>query len=356
MTLDELITAYREEILERCRARVQSRSAPRPSADELERGIPMFLDQLAAALRSHTAQDADTQRVAARHGGNLLAQGFTTAQVVHDFGDICQAVTAVAIARGIPISPEDFRILNLCLDDAMADAVTEYTRIHDRDVAASSVERLGIFAHEARNLLMTANLSLQAVTDGGVGLSGATAQLLRSSLSRLSTLIDRSLADVRLESGQIRHERVLVARLLEEVEVAGALAARRSGAMLSVNLPADLDLVVDGDPQILAAVLINLVQNAIKFSRLHGHVTISVDATADTISIDVADECGGLPPGKPESLFAAFEQRGADRSGLGLGLAIAVRGATAHGGTLNVRDIPTIGCVFTLALPRVPAA
>jgi signal transduction histidine kinase len=68
--------------------------------------------------------------------------------------------------------------------------------------------------------------------------------------------------------------------------------------------------------------------------------------------IEVEDECGGLPPGDSEELFKVFEQRGGDRSGLGLGLAISRRGVEANGGKLYVRDLPGRGCVFTIDLPK----
>jgi signal transduction histidine kinase len=68
--------------------------------------------------------------------------------------------------------------------------------------------------------------------------------------------------------------------------------------------------------------------------------------------MEVEDECGGLPSGDPRALFRPFEQRGRDRTGLGLGLAISHRGVEVSGGVLQVRDIPGTGCIFTVDLPR----
>jgi hypothetical protein len=70
------------------------------------------------------------------------------------------------------------------------------------------------------------------------------------------------------------------------------------------------------------------------------------------VLIEVEDECGGLPEGKVESMFQSFEQLDQDRTGLGLGLSISRRAIEACGGTLTVRDVPGIGCVFTIDLPR----
>jgi signal transduction histidine kinase len=99
-----------------------------------------------------------------------------------------------------------------------------------------------------------------------------------------------------------------------------------------------------------------LVQNAFKFTREGGSVTLRARATMTRVSIGVEDECGGLPSGKHEELFRPFEQQGADRGGLGLGLTICKRAAEANAGRIRVHDLPAKGCVFTLDLPRQPAA
>ncbi|HTN84652.1 MAG TPA: HAMP domain-containing sensor histidine kinase [Sorangium sp.] len=67
-------------------------------------------------------------------------------------------------------------------------------------------------------------------------------------------------------------------------------------------------------------------------------------------------ECGGLPPGKCDELFRPFEQRSANRTGLGLGLSICRKGVEAMGGKIGVRDLQGKGCVFSIELPRLPAA
>ncbi len=64
-------------------------------------------------------------RAAAKHGHELLQHGFTVNQVVHDYDDLCQAVTELAIEKNAPVSPGEFKTLNRCLDQAIADAVSE---------------------------------------------------------------------------------------------------------------------------------------------------------------------------------------------------------------------------------------
>jgi signal transduction histidine kinase len=97
----------------------------------------------------------------------------------------------------------------------------------------------------------------------------------------------------------------------------------------------------------------NLLQNAFKFTKKGTTVTLRVGAGPERVIIEVQDECGGLAGGRIDDLFRPFEQRGADRTGLGLGLAFSRWGADANNGRLYARNLPNKGCVFTIDLPRV---
>jgi hypothetical protein len=199
-------------------------------------------------------------------------------------------------------------------------------------------------------LLGTAILSFEVLRMGGAGVEEPTG-LLGRSLSRLRDFVDRSLASVRLEAALESRERIAMAEFLEEIEGCAALEAHRRGLHLTV-WRAEGDVAIEGDRQVLASIVANLLQNAFKFTRPEGHVSLRSFADADRVLIEVQDECGGLPPGDPNALFLPFEQRGNDRTGMGLGLAISRRGVEASGGVLHVRDLPGAGCVFTVELPR----
>jgi signal transduction histidine kinase len=97
----------------------------------------------------------------------------------------------------------------------------------------------------------------------------------------------------------------------------------------------------------------NLLQNAFKFTRPATTVTLRVGASAQRVLIEIQDECGGLPSGNVNELFRPFEQRAADRSGLGLGLAFSRWAVEANHGRIYARNLPERGCVFTVDLPRV---
>jgi len=329
--------------------------APRATEAELERGIPMFLQELEAALASEPSGEAAAATAAGRHGRDLLRGGFTVAQVVHDYGDACQAITELAIERGAAISTEEFRGLNGCLDNAIAEAVTEYERQRELDVVAEDVRRanqhLGFIAHELRNQVATALLAFEVLRAGSVGIRGSTGEVLARSLIGLRDLVDRTLADVRLTAGVIRSEHVEVAPFVDELAVTALLGANARGIELTVT-EVDPELAVEADRQILASVVSNLLQNAFKYTRPRSHVWLRAHATADRVLFDIEDQCGGFAPGKSEQLFEPFEQRNHDRTGLGLGLAICARGVIALHGEIRVHN-QNRGCVFTVDLPRV---
>jgi signal transduction histidine kinase len=354
--LSQFLRTHRETIIAKSRAKVAARAAPRATPIELKTGVPLFLDQLIATLRieeSTSARPSDRQigLSGAKHGKALQALGFTASQVVHDYGDVCQSITALAIELDASITPDEFRTLNRCLDEAMAEAVQEFGRQRELSMSDGETERLGFFAHELRNLLSNSMLAFEVLKGGSVGVAGSTGAVLGRNLTRMRDLIDRSLAEVRLKAGSRIRERVLLTDFMEEVEVAATIEAKARGLQLTIA-PVPAGVTVEIDRQILAAAVANLLQNAFKFTRPAGHVLVRTHADADRAFIAIEDECGGLAA-TPEDLFELFEQRSKDRSGLGLGLAIAREGVNANGGAITVRNIPGRGCIFTVELPRL---
>lgn len=353
--LYEFITLNRDEIIKRCRAKVAARSFPPPSDTEINHGVPLFLDQLVEMLQSGVGTRAIDEG-AARHGHDLFLKEFTVSQVVHDYGDVCQTVTALAVETGAPISTEEFRTLNRCLDEAIASAVTMYERDSHQAHADKATERdsqLGFFVHELRNLVNTAVVAFEVLKSGNVGVGGSTGAVLNRSLLGLRDLVATSIEEVRSSQNALKNrEQVNVSRFIEEIGGAAALDANARGLTFVVP-PVQDEPTVFVDRQILAAIVGNLVQNAFKFTRPHGTVTLSVRASPDRVLIDVQDECGGLPgEGADKELIASFEQRGSDRTGLGIGLTFSRWGAEASGGRLYARNLPGNGCIFTLDLPR----
>ena len=355
--LHEFVAENREEIIRRCSAKVSARSVPPPTQAEIDHGVPLFLNQLVDALRPGHVSNPAIGDSAVLHGHDLLRQGLSMSQVVYDYGNVCQSITDLALELGAPISVDDFRTLNQCLDDAIASAVSEYGRRRDEttldEQTARGSERLGFLAHELRNLVNTAVLAFEVLKTGNVGVTGSTGIVLHRSLMGLRDLIDRSLAEVRLTQGVQNLAQFPVSDFVNNLTHAATLEANACGVALTV-LPVEEGVAITADRQVLTAVLMNVLQNAFKFTRPRTRVTLRVVADAERVLFEVQDECGGLADASVNELFHPFQQRGANRSGLGLGLAFSRWGAEANQGRINARSLPGVGCVFTVDLPRLP--
>jgi hypothetical protein len=183
ITLSDFIGVHRDALIGRCRTKVAQRSTPPVTEAEIARGVPLFLDQLAGELRHSASKTAEISEAAVQHGHDLLRQGFTVGQVVRDYGDICQAITDLAVEVAAPIATDDFRTLNRCLDDAIAAAVTEFGR-------AQAITQAGE-TQEVSTLTNTAITAFEVLQTGNVGVGGSTGAVVHRSLLAIRALVDR---------------------------------------------------------------------------------------------------------------------------------------------------------------------
>lgn len=372
--MHKFISNNRSELIERCKSKVALRPRRAATVAQLGNGIPLFLEQLQRTLEAEES-DNDAQSVmisgaaggmasslsemgvsATAHGKQLLELGYTVDQVVHDYGDLCQAITDLAVERDAPLGVDEFRTLNRCLDNAIADAVTEFS--FQRDATRTRIQehaaevRIGFLAHELRNSLSSATLALAALEAGSLPISGATGSVLKRALLAMTSLINGAVAEVRDNAiGADTRTVFSVQTLVSEAAQAAHLLAQASGSVL-VTAPVDAAIDIKADRERILGAIANLLQNAFKFSPAGSEVMLRASAYGAVVSIEVSDHCGGLPVGSIEKMFTPFTQRSTDRSGLGLGLSIARESVELDGGTLTVRDVPGTGCVFTLNMPR----
>lgn len=366
------IANNRDELLARCKAKVAQR--PRRAATEvqLSNGLPLFIEQLQRTLEAEeenngaqsllisgaaggsASNQSEMGISATAHGKQLLELGFTVDQVVHDYGDLCQAITDLAVERDAPFGVDEFRTLNRCLDNAIADAVTAFSFQRDALLARGrqhAVEqRIGFLAHELRNSVSSASLAVTALEMGNLPISGATGAVLKRALHAMSRLIDSAVAEVRENTTADEGRSVFpVDALMADAASAASLNARNACTLTVV--PVDGSIEVYADRERALGAIANLLQNALKFTAPGTEVTLSAAVEGAMVRLDVSDHCGGLAHGSIERMFAPFTQRSTDRSGLGLGLSIARQSVELDGGTLTARDVPGTGCVFSLRLP-----
>jgi signal transduction histidine kinase len=371
--MHEFLTNNRDELAKRCRVKVGMRSGRSATDVQLREGIPLFLDQLIRTLKvEQSAKPMDSRKIsgpagggvalsevsvsAAQHGKDLLGLGLTVDQVVHDYGDLCQAITDLAVERDAPFAVDEFRTLNRCLDNAISDAVTEFS--YQREIAAATLsadesdKRIGFFAHELRNMLGTASLAFSAVKLGNLSLSGATGSILERTLNNLEKLITDSVRELKSERLEVSTlHSFSLAIFITELYNIGSLSSRAHGCALRVE-DVDADLAINGERDLLLSAVSNLIQNAFKFTKPGTEVILSAYSSAGQILIDVEDHCGGLSVEAVTMMFLPFTQHGTNRSGMGLGLTIARKSVVANKGTLTVHNRPGRGCIFRVSLPR----
>lgn len=364
----------RAELIARCKAKVAQRPHRAATEAQLSNGIPIFLDQLQRTLQAHEDHDQPSSlRISGGSGGNsaavsemtvsatahgkqLLELGFSVDQVVHDYGDLCQSITDLAVERDAPFGVDEFRTLNRCLDNAIADAVTEFSVQRDASLARRQElilnERMGFLAHELRNSVMAATLAVAALEAAQLPVSGATGGVLKRALKSMSQLINASIADVRIHTPAGTNREVFpLAELIADADKSARLYAQAGGNTFTA-VEVDSTIRISADRERILAAIANLVQNAFKFTAPGSEVILRASATDDLVSIEIEDHCGGLPHGSMERMFSPFTQSNHNRTGLGLGLSISRQNVEMDGGTLTVADLPGSGCVFTIKLPR----
>jgi hypothetical protein len=355
--LYEFLIDNREKLLALVREKTVGISESRPTSERSEQGLPEFFEYLIDELKRESEglpkkhpDWANTRKTTSMHGEELSRLGYTVSQVVHGYGVLCQAITELSVAAHTPISALEFSALNYSLDVAIADAVTGFTEQKDVENVNSNKE-IGFLVHELRNSLAAAIIAQSMIKKGVVGTGGSTNALLERNLNRMRELLDRSFSEVRMKNEKTVDLRpVFLIKIVEEVEATASEQAHLRG--LTLRAETDPRTQVNVDSNYMVSALANIVQNAIKYSKKSGTIWIRTRDADGDVQLEVEDACGGLPKGKADELFRPFIQKGADRTGLGLGLTISRRAIALNGGTLTVRDLPGKGCIFTITLPK----
>lgn len=308
-------------------------------------------DETSLAESSGRPDEAELAKTAKAHGEELLRLGYTLSHVVHAYGAICQAITELATTKDIKISPNEFHDLNRCLDIAIAGAVTGFSLDQNAQKSNQEVEHLGSLAHELRNALTSVNIAFQLIKKGTVATGGSTAQLVDKGLRRIEDLIDRSLTEVRIKiDPRVTIETGYLLQLVDQIVTTASVEAQSKNQTLNIDV--DPKIIIKADQQLFYSAISNLIQNAIKYSRVGGEIEIRGNIVGQNIVVEVEDECGGLLTTNAADLFKPFEQQHKNKQGLGLGLTIAQRAMELNLGSIKAKNIPGKGCIFTTTLPN----
>ena len=370
--LADFIRANRDSLLALCAERAERRSAGMHSALARKFGTAQFLGPLILALetsgggatrtpRADAAEElaelAAVDAIAARHGMEMLSDGVPVDWVIHEYGDLCQAITQLAQRRKARIPTREFEALNWCLDNAMASAVSEYA--HQRELLAvrenseAMHESLGRLADELRVPLSSALQAAAAMRAHGGGAADSLA--LQRNLDALREVIDRSLAEIRLESGMTAcPESIAMADLISDLELWAQIETVAKGCRLEIS-PVGEQLAVYADRALLFGALKQLLGTAFRPASRSAAISMRVLASDSRVFVEIEEP--GTSAADTLGRRTSFEDlRNASRGETDPARALAKRGLEQAGGRLRVRDLAGGGRLSSVDLPRLRLA
>jgi signal transduction histidine kinase len=358
MSLHEVLAARGDEVMRRWKANVQGTIAPEGIGHiELIDHLPAFLREILCALREDAGLPAlglvpEESTTAAGHGEQRLRLGFALDAVVREYGALGDAVVATARDTGAQVTFRELKVVSDSIISGIAQAVTQYTQQRDAELMRLANEHFAFVAHELRNPLSSAMLAFELLkTKGLVPTEQRSVQALERGLKRANDLVDQSLNVARIASGiELRREPTTLGALFEDAEGTAVSDADAKGVEIRMKVEDVTHERVNVDRRLLASALGNLLRNAVKYTHA-GVVEVRGAVSNGSVTIEVEDSCGGLPPGKVEEAFAPFVRFDERQSGFGLGLAIAKQAIDAHGGRIRVQNLPDKGCIFILEFP-----
>lgn len=347
--LAALLTDQESEVVSTWMSRVASRIEQRSiNAEELENSMRTFLRAVARRLGTGRTSSAPA---AEEHGAQRFEIGYSLASMLTEYGILLDVVADVARERELELAPEAYLSLARQLVAGSGEAVLSFVEREREERERLAQRHVNFIAHELRNPLQNLGVALGAWDEGFD--PEQLRPTIEGAVARLRELVDgRLIRAQRLAAGSPERHPTdfdFVALVHEIVEQAQPFAVARD-IDLERELPSEL--AVFQDRSLCWSVLNNTVRNGIKFSRRGGRVNVVVRPVGATVVVDVEDSCGGLAEGVAERMFAPFTQLDENRSGFGLGLAIARQAAEAVGGGLEVCGLEK-GCRFSAVFPLV---
>ncbi|HET9989343.1 MAG TPA: histidine kinase dimerization/phospho-acceptor domain-containing protein, partial [Kofleriaceae bacterium] len=251
MHLHELLAERRDEVMRRWKVNASGTLAPdsMPSVELLDH-LPQFLEEIIVTLqRDECDLPAESAAIstAAEHGEQRLRLGFSLDSVVREYGAMRDAIIATATDAGITMTFHQLQIVHDCVITGIADAVSQYARQRDAELARHANEHFAFIAHELRNPLASAMTAFALMKEKGqLPSESRVAGALERGLRRTSDLIDQTLKVARVASGiELRRETTTLSALVADVELGSTSEAEASGIELRSSVPTDATVEVD---------------------------------------------------------------------------------------------------------------
>jgi two-component system phosphate regulon sensor histidine kinase PhoR len=278
-----------------------------------------------------------------------------------EIASAARAIREGELSRRIPVTSRDeIGTLASSINDMAGKLGNDITQLKKLERVRS--EFLGNVSHELRTPIFSLQGFLETLLDGAVDDPAVNRDFLEKAhkhAGRLNALLNDLIEISRIESGEMKmsFRFMPLADLLREVSDEMAPAAAKKNLRLTVATGECTDDKVYADRERLKQVMINLLDNAIKYTEDGGSITVSArrDGT-DAVCVEVADTGSGIPGQHLGRIFERFYRVDKDRSrdvgGTGLGLAIVKHIVEAHGGTIRVESIVGKGSRFMFSLRR----
>ncbi len=283
-------------------------------------------------------------------------------------------VAVIGYRRKVPVTDRRRRVLLFLADQIglAVDRIRTHSELEDKrrrlDEASMALRRMdesksdliSVVSHELRTPLTAIKAYTETLLDNldtpEFNMQEKFLGIVNEECDRLSRIVNDVLDLSRMESGRrrLKAEPLSLAKLLEEITptVAPELTQKRLHLIpaLERGLPP-----IEADPDLMKQVLVNLINNAAKFSRPSTDVTVRVSRSGERLTLAVEDQGMGIPPDKLARVFERFyriEESSAERvAGTGLGLAIVKSVVELHGGTIRVESVVGQGSRFVIELP-----
>ncbi|HEX2139639.1 MAG TPA: HAMP domain-containing sensor histidine kinase [Woeseiaceae bacterium] len=347
--LADFIAAHKDQVIERWQEHAPERLHLMLDRSALLDHLPHFIDDVIEALRSKAGGWPHIES-AEGHGRQRLEVGVDAGSLIREMHLVGETVADLAKEKGEDFAVDDLLRMTYIIGLGAAASVSAYAALRDKQLADQAAQHFSFIAHEIRNPLHSARLAAQVLARVPEAERVPHLERLDRALAQLEELVDDSLIEARL-FGEPRLN-VECLRSIELVEsahddLAGQIADK--GLLLSNRVE---DFTLEADRTLLGSALINLMRNAVKFTRNGGRIAVTAKHTDSRAVFTVRDECGGIPEDFMPKLFKPFVQADSGKGGSGLGLMIVKQAVEAHGGTIDVENEPGKSCCFTVELPR----
>jgi two-component system, OmpR family, phosphate regulon sensor histidine kinase PhoR len=262
--------------------------------------------------------------------------------------------------------PRTLQVSAVSLHDRKGGRAGAVLVFHDvtrlRQLEAVRQDFVANVSHELRTPLSLIKSATETLIDGGKNdpaVNSRFLDIIDRHASRLNVLIDDLLLLARLDSGRVELdlESIVVRNAVQESLDDAALLAQDRGVTMINDV--SIELMAEADPARLREVLGNLVDNAIKYGRINGQVTVGGRRVPGAmVEISVRDDGPGIPVEAQARVFERFYRvdkgRSREQGGTGLGLAIVKNVVQAHGGNVRLESTPGEGATFYFTVPTAP--